>query len=131
MDPLTRILVSATFGISIALNTVDGGSILTDLSDLSDLSDSSTSSALKSILPPLFLILTILFLLADLALFFHILLFEPRFTSALAISTTILAFFLLLLATIFDFPANYKILTSVQFVLQLSLPILLFREGDV
>jgi hypothetical protein len=26
---------------------------------------------------------------------------------------------------------NYKILTSVQFVLQLPLPILLFREGDV
>jgi hypothetical protein len=122
MDPLTRLLVSATFGISIALNTVDGGSILTDL---------STSSALKSILPPLFLVLTILFLLADLALLFHILLFEPRFTSGLAISASILAFFLLLLATIFDFPMNYKILTSVQFVLQLPLPILLFREGDV
>lgn len=115
MDPLTRLLVSATFGISIALNTVDGGSIL-------NLTLNSTT------IPPLFFTLLVVFILADLVLLLHLLLFETFFTRGLATSSTVLVFSLLLLATIFNFPMNYKILTSVQFVLQLPVPILLFND---
>lgn len=116
-DPILRLLISSSLGLAIALNLVDGTSVLT-------VSNSTNNYKPQDV----FFGLVIFYFLVAGTVLVHILVHEKTFTRCLSIFAILLAFSFTPFPYIYNFPKPYAIISPIIVAFSIPVPFLL-RAG--
>ena len=121
LDLVLRLFLSASIGLALALNAINGEGILNIFLE----------KGAEDISLPLFLALDVLFVLVTLTVLVHILLREKQFTFPLTLVGLFFGLGLAVVPYVAGYPDPFQIIGPVLAILQLPLPFLVQKVAWV